>query len=304
VRRVSESKTASPAKGEARSEGVAALDRHSVGVGLRPFHFPQALTDPGEIGFFEVITENYMGTGPLPLANLEKAVALRPVALHGVSLDLLGADPLDLEHLRSVDDLARQILAPCFSDHLCWTRIGDWHSHDLLPTPFTEEIADHAAERARTVQANLSVPFGIENLSSLTAFAGSTLTEWEFYKRVVDGAGICRMLDINNVFVSASNHGFDPVEYLESIDWDRVLYVHLAGHMARADGLRIDTHDAPVCEEVWELYRKAWVLGGPFPTLLERDDNFPSWEDLVEEALTARSVRSRKKTPKMSLVTR
>lgn len=284
--------TTAPPSGGALSGGVRILDRDAVGVGLRPHYFREALSDPGEIGFFEVIAENYLGTGPIPLTNLGKAASLRPVALHGVSLDLLGTDPLDLSHVREVGALAARIGAPCFSDHLCWTRLEAWHSHDLLPTPFTEEVADHAVERARAVRAELDIPFGIENLSSYAAFSASTLTEWEFYKRVVDGAGVHRMLDINNIFVSARNHGFDPEDYLESIDWDRVLYVHLAGHSVRSDGLRIDTHDAPVCPEVWELYRKAWILGGPFPTLLERDDAFPPWEELVEEALRARSVRA------------
>jgi len=190
-----------------------------------------------------------------------------------------------------VSELAASLDAPCFSDHLCWTQLDDWHSHDLLPTPFTEEIADHAASRAEIVQGLLSVPFGIENLSSYAAFAGSTLTEWEFYRRVVEGAKVWRMLDINNIFVSAENHGFDPHAYLESVDWDRVLYVHLAGHHVRPDGLRIDTHDAPVCAEVWGLYRDAWTLGGPFPTLIEWDDNIPTWERLVEEATSARRHR-------------
>ncbi|HXP91094.1 MAG TPA: DUF692 domain-containing protein [Fibrobacteria bacterium] len=265
--------------------------RDAVGVGLRPPHFADAFQDPSGVDFFEVIAENYLGTGPVPAANLEKARMLRPVALHGVSLDLLGTDPLDLEHIRRVGALAEDVGAPCFSDHLCWTRLDAWRSHDLLPTPFTEEIADHAARRAEIVQGLLPVPFGIENLSSYAAFSGSTLTEWEFYKRVVDGARVWRMLDINNIFVSARNHDFDPRDYLESVDWDRVLYVHLAGHHIRPDGLRIDTHDAPVCEEVWDLYRDAWALGGPFPTVIEWDDNLPTWARLVEEAASARTRR-------------
>jgi len=266
-------------------------DRNWIGVGLRPPHFESAFAAPEGIDFFEVIAENYLGTGPVPAANLERARAARPVALHGVSLDLLGTEPLDIDHLRQVGALAEHIQAPCFSDHLCWTRVGSWNSHDLLPTPFTEEIAEHAAARANLVQASLGVPFGIENLSSYAAFRDSTITEWEFYRRVVDGAGVWRMLDINNIFVSARNHGFDPHLYLESVDWDRVLYVHLAGHSIRPDGLRIDTHDAPVCEEVWDLYRDAWMLGGPFPVLVEWDDDLPSWGRLVEEATQARSRR-------------
>lgn len=270
------------------------LNRNAVGVGLRPVHFEQAFAGRPDVDWFEVIVENYLGTGPVPRSNLDRAASLVPVSLHGVSLDLLGTDPIDLAHVEEVDRLAREIGAPCFSDHLCWTRQGDWHSHDLLPTPFTESIADHAAERARQVQSRLSVPFGIENLSSYVAFGESTLTEWEFYTRVAREAGIWTMLDINNIFVSARNHGFDPRTYLEAIDFDRVLYVHLAGHTIRPDGLRIDTHDGPVCPEVWDLYADAWTLGGPFPTLIEWDAQLPTWDRLVQEAHRARTHRHRR----------
>lgn len=267
------------------------LDREAVGVGLRPCHIEEALSGPPPVDWFEVVAENHIGTGPIPRRNLRKAVDLVPVSLHGVSLDLLGTDPVDLAHVGRVDALARELGSPCFSDHLCWTRLGDWNSHDLLPTPFTEEIAEHAAIRAKLVQEGLSVPFGIENLSSYVAFEDSTMQEWEFYSRVVREAGVWMMLDINNIFVSACNHGFDPVEYLDAMDWDRVLYVHLAGHSVQSNGLRIDTHDGPVCPEVWDLYAKAWTLGGPFPTLIEWDANFPTWDRLVEEARSARAHR-------------
>lgn len=270
------------------------LSKEAVGVGLRPAWMAQAREETCEVEWFEAIAENYLGTGPIPQANLATVAHHHPVTLHGVSLDLLGSDPLDLEHLAGVDQLAKSIGAPCFSDHLCWTRLGDWHSHDLLPTPFTTEFAEHAARRARTVQEHLSVPFGIENLSSYAAFATSTLSEWEFYAQVVREARVWMMLDLNNIFVSSQNHGFDPHLYLEAIDWDRVLYVHLAGHTVRPDGLRIDTHDAPVCPEVWDLYRDAWIVGGPFPTLIEWDAQFPTWERLVQETHTARRVRTEK----------
>lgn len=268
------------------------LSRDAIGVGLRPAWMAQARDPACEVEWFEAIAENYLGTGPIPATNLAAVASHRPVSLHGVSLDLLGSDSLDMDHIAAVDRLAASIGAPCFSDHLCWTRLGEWHSHDLLPTPFDEKIAEHAAERAKVVQGALSVPFGIENLSSYAQFSSSTMPEWEFYARVVRDAGVWMMLDINNIFVSAANHGFDPRTYLEAIDWDRVLYVHLAGHTVRPDGLRIDTHDAPVCPEVWDLYRDAWTLGGPFPTLVEWDAQFPTWERLLEETHTARAVRS------------
>lgn len=267
------------------------LSRDAIGVGLRPAYVRESSSPGSGVDWFEAMAENYIGTGPIPAGNIDAVAAHAPVALHGITLDLLGSDPLDFAHVAAVDELAARIGAPCFSDHLCWTRKGAWNSHDLLPTPFTEEIAEYAASRARAVQDALSIPFGIENLSSYAAFGSSTLTEWEFYATVVREAGVRMMLDINNIHVSACNHGFDPQKYLDAVDWDRVLYVHLAGHTIRPDGLRIDTHDAPVCPEVWDLYERAWSMGGPFPTLLEWDAEFPPWERLVEEAQTARSHR-------------
>jgi uncharacterized protein (UPF0276 family) len=259
---------------------------------LRPVHFEQALSNPFPVDFVEVIAENYLGESPIPAYNLQRAVARGPILLHGVSLNLLGPDPLDFKHLQKVRELILKIDAPYFTDHLCWSSYQEWNSADLLPTPYTHDLIDHAAQRARTVQEELGVPFGIENLSSYVQFKNSTMNEWEFYNKVVFESDTHYMLDINNIYVSAQNHGFDPVVYLESINWDKVLYTHLAGHSTRSDGLIIDTHDAPVCDEVWELYRKAWIIGGPFPTLIEWDDKLPTWETLVAEAHKAKQVRN------------
>jgi hypothetical protein len=207
-------------------------------------------------------------------------------------LDLLGAEPLDEAWLASLGALVREVDAAWFSDHLCWTRSAAASHHDLLPAPYAADLVGYAAERAARAQALLGVPFGIENLSSYVTFRRDELSEWEFYRRVVAESGCYAMLDVNNVYVSSVNHGFDPVRYLESVDWDRVLQVHLAGHTRRADGLLHDTHDHPVCAEVWDLYRIAWRLGGPFPTLLEWDARVPPLADAVAEALRAREMRA------------
>lgn len=180
---------------------------------------------------------------------------------------------------------------PYFTEHLCWSASGGHPHHDLLPAPYDAELIPYVAARARFVQDFLGVPFGIENLSSYLAWGRSTMPEWEFYRRVVDESGTWTMLDINNVYVSSVNHGFDPRDYLASVRWDRVLQVHLAGHLVRPDGLRHDTHDRPVAPEVWALYREAWAMGGPFPTLLEWDEHIPPLADVLAEVARAREIR-------------
>ena len=288
------------------SNTISSMRRDALGLGLRPQFYRDllepALRQPGQrqlalgqpklgVDFFEVILENYLGKATLPRENLHRVAAAFPIVGHGVSLNLLGSDPIDLDYLSQVKDLVAEFKLPYVTDHLCWTAHRGVTHHDLLPVPYARELIPYAAERARQVQEYLGVPFGIENLSSYIRYARDELPEWEFYRRVVEESGCWYMLDINNVYVSSVNHGFSAAEYLHSVLWDRVLQVHVAGHQARPDGIRHDTHDQPVCDAVWQLYCAAWDHGGPFPTLLEWDANVPPLAVAAMELQKARAYR-------------
>ncbi len=232
-----------------------------------------------------------MGDAELPKQNLGRILDRYPVVLHGVGLGIASADPLDYSYLKKLKELADRTDTPYVTDHLCWTRIDGIQHHDLLPFPYTEENARYVAQRAATVQDYLGRPFGLENLSSYVAFATSNRTEWDFYNEVIAQSGCHYMLDINNIFVSSVNHGFNAKEYLTNIRWSQVLQCHIAGHTQRADGSLLDTHEEPVCAEVWELYAHAWQLSGGFKTLLERDGKIPAFPELLAEANLARKFQ-------------
>jgi uncharacterized protein (UPF0276 family) len=199
---------------------------------------------------------------------------------------------LNPRYLDELASLAEIIDAPFVSDHLCWTGAHGVSHHDLLPLPYTQDLIGFAAERAAAVQKHLGRPFALENVSSYVQFATSEMHEWEFYRAVVEEAGVSFMLDINNIYVSSQNHEFDPLLYLKHIAFDRVVQVHLAGHERQPDGAVIDTHDRAVAPAVWELYRTAWSMGGPFPTLLEWDERIPDWPGMLSEIDKARELRS------------
>jgi uncharacterized protein len=274
---------------------VKKIKSDAIGIGLRVPHYRFIQENLPEIDFFEIISENFMTDAQAPLNNISKISAHYPIALHGVSINLLGRDPIDDEYFVQLKKLADLTQAPYFTDHLCWTSIHGIGQHDLLPTPYTEDMIEWAVSRAKMIQNKIGLPFGIENLSAYVDFSQSEMTEWKFYNEVVKRSGTHYMLDLNNIYVSSINQGFDPYEYLESIDFSKVLQVHLAGHTERDDGTIIDTHDKPVCDEVWKLYSRAWEIGGPFPTLLEWDDNIPNFEEVRSEALKARLYRSNNK---------
>jgi uncharacterized protein (UPF0276 family) len=244
------------------------------------------------VGFFEIISENYLDPQSPASAHLTSIAADYPVVLHGVSLNLLGHAPLDERYLDQLARLADRVDAAYVTDHLCWTGAHGISHHDLLPVPYTEGLVELAAERAHYVQHRLGRPFGLENLSSYIELAESTMSEWEFYRRVVAAAGCWFMLDINNVYVSSRNHLFDPRMYVDAIDLSRVLQVHLAGHTQEPTGIIVDTHDREVCAEVWELYAYAWRRGGPFPTLVEWDRRVPEMPVLLAELDRAREART------------
>lgn len=269
------------------------IARDALGLGLRIPHYGYLREHQPDVDYFEIITENFLGDAEMPRRNLEYFRERYTLVLHGLSLNLLGADEPAIEYLDRVAALADRIDAPFVTDHLCWTGAQGQEHHDLLPTPYTEDLIGLAAERARRVAAHIGRPFGIENLSSYVAFRESTMSEWDFYVRVVREGGVHFMLDINNIYVSSQNHGFDPVEYLRAIDYSRVLQVHIAGHSRMPEGNIIDTHDHPVAAPVWELYGRAWTLGGPFPTLLEWDDRIPEFPVVLAELELARAVRER-----------
>jgi hypothetical protein len=262
-------------------------------VGLRPKHYAEAIVRGREgrlgVDWFEALTENYMVAGGRLPRVLDEVRGLAPVVLHGVSMNLGSVDPLDHAYLDALDALARRVEPPWLSDHLCWTGVDGRNLHDLLPLPYTEEAVEHLSARIRSVQDRLGRRIAVENVSSYVEHASSTLPEWEFLGAVAERADCGILLDVNNVFVSAHNHGFDARAYLDAVDPARVFQIHLAGH--GADGpLLIDSHDHPVRDEVWALYAHALRRLGPVSTLIEWDANLPDFERLCEEAARARAI--------------
>ena len=267
-----------------------------VGIGLRPVHYEAILaaSGPEEIGvdWFEAISENYMVPGGRPPRILEAVRARFPLALHGVSLDIGGSDPLDEAHLDQLAALAARYEPAWLTDHLCWTGIDGESLHDLLPLPCTEATLAHVSERVARVQDRLGRRIALENVSSYVAFARDEMPEWEFLAALAERADCGLLLDLNNVHVSAHNHGFDARSYVDAIPAERVFQIHLAGP-SRAGRLLVDTHDHPVPEAVWALYERFLRRAGPVSTLIEWDASIPPLERLVAEAARARSILAR-----------
>jgi uncharacterized protein len=261
------------------------------GIGLRPPHFPQLWDGTARVDWFEAISENYMVAGGRPLAALERARALAPVVLHGVSLSLGSTDPLDAAYLTALQALIARFEPAWISDHLCWSGVGGRYAHDLLPLPYTEEALAHVVRRVVAVQERLGRQILVENVSSYLTYAHSTLSEWEFLGAVAERADCGLLLDVNNVHVSAVNHGFDGGAYLAGLPADRVAQIHLAGHTDRGAYL-FDTHDGPVIEPVWDLYRRAVRRFGRVSTLVEWDDRIPALDVVCAEAERARAVEA------------
>jgi len=261
------------------------------GVGLRTTHFPRVLDGTARVDWFEAVSENFMIDGGRPLAVLERARASCPVVLHGVSLSLGSTDPLSERYLRALRALVDRIVPSWVSDHLCWGSVGGRYAHDLLPLPYTEEALEHVVERVETVQNRLGRQILIENVSSYLTFAHSAMPEWEFLAAVAERADCGILLDVNNVYVSAVNHGFDAERYVLAMPTDRVGQIHLAGHSDRGTYL-LDTHDGHVVPAVWDLYRLAVRRCGRVSTLIEWDDRIPEWRVLCAEAERARTVEA------------
>ncbi len=261
-----------------------------IGIGLRIPHYDDIFRLQPKIDWFEIISENFMVDGGKPIENLEKILERYPVVQHGVTLAIGSPAPLDFEYLKQLKALTKKTKTPWVSDHLCWGHLPGAHFHDLLPLPYTKEVIDYVSERARIVQDYLELPFALENLSSYVSFCQDEMPEWEFYSQIVEKAGIFMMLDVNNIYVSSRNHGFDPKKYYQNIPLDRVLQIHLAGHSDFGDYV-LDTHDHPVRSEVWQLYGEIYPLTGGVSTLLEWDDNFVSFEETWAEALKAKEFQ-------------
>jgi len=259
------------------------------GLGLRSPHYPDFLESAVPVDFVEVISENFMVAGGRPLDILDRVRALYPVALHGVSMSIGSADGLDRDHLARLKTLADRIQPLFVSDHLCWTRIEGFSSHDLLPLPYTQEAMDVVCANIDHAQDRLGRQMLIENPSSYVTFAEADATEWQFIEEMCARTGCALLLDVNNIFVSATNHGFDPLDYIDGIPAERVRQIHLAGH-SRGEQLLIDTHDRPVPAPVWALYEAALSRVGPVATMIERDDDIPPLADLLTELDTARAI--------------
>lgn len=258
------------------------------GLGMRREHYASYVDGSAKVDFIEVISENFMVDGGRPLDTLEKARRNYPLALHGVSLSIGSADGVRPDYLASLRRLVDRMEPAVVSDHLCWTRTGNFNSHDLLPLPMTEEALGVVCENILRAQDALGRTMLIENPSSYIAFPG-VLNEWEFLSAMVARTGCGLLLDVNNIHVSAANHGFDPIAYLDGVPWHVVGQVHLAGHTV-GETLLIDTHDQPVPECVWALYGAAMRRAGPLPTMIERDDNIPELAELLAELDTARAI--------------
>jgi len=259
---------------------------YGVGIGLRIPHYQHILEQKPLVDWFEIISENYMVDGGRPLHILDQVLEQYRVVQHGVSMYFGSADPLNREHLRRLKELVRRTKTPWLTDHLCWGSVDGRYTHDLLPMPYTFEAARLTAEKVRQVQDFVEVPVAVENVSSYAEFHMSEMTEWEFLNEVVEQADCGVLLDVNNIYVSSRNHKFNPMEYVNSVSAERVAQIHIAGH-SKFERYTLDTHDHPVVEPVWDLYRRAIERCGPTATLLEWDDKIPSFEEVHREALKA-----------------
>lgn len=259
------------------------------GLGLRVEHYNALLEQRPPLDWLEILSENYLVPGGRPHYYLERLRAQYPMVMHGVSLSIGSCDRLDQAYLRGLRELARRIEPAWISDHLCWTGVDGRNLHDLMPLPYTEESLRHVVRRVTEVQERLGRRIVLENVSSYVTYRESEMTEWEFLAAIAEQADCLILLDINNVYVSSHNHGFNPLRYLAGIPRDRVQQFHLAGHSTQGS-LIIDTHDAAIVDPVWQLYAAAVCRFGPVSTLIERDDSIPPLDVLLAEVEEARRI--------------
>ena len=271
------------------------------GIGLRTVHYEHILRNRPKIDWFEILSENYLDTGGRPLWILDQFAERYPVVLHGVSLNVGSKDPIDFEYLRKLKALGKRIGARWVSDHLCWTGVSGLNVHDLLPMPYTDESLRYTIERVKTIQDYLERPIALENASTYLEFSVSTWKESDFIATLAEEADCGVLLDVNNVYVSSFNHGFDPKAYIDKIPADRVIQIHLAGHTHKGTYI-LDTHSDYVIDTVWDLYRHTYRRMGGISTLLEWDASIPEFDIVHAEALKARQYREHPAQPELEQV--
>lgn len=259
------------------------------GLGLRTQHYNDFLNGPQPVDWLEVISDNYMVDGGKPLTILDRIRADYPMAMHGVSMSIGSINGLDEGYLKRLKILEQRVEPIWVSDHLCWTGAHGRQLHDLMPLPFTHEALAVISRNVQQAQEILQRPLVLENVSSYVEFASSEMTEWEFLTEICQATGCKLLLDINNIYVSAFNHGFSADDFIYGVPIDSVIQFHLAGHQDNGNHL-IDTHDHSVCDGVWGLYEKALKQFGDIPTMIERDDNIPPLKELLDELDIARTI--------------
>jgi len=259
------------------------------GLGLRKEHYETVLTERPKVDWFEIISENYMVDGGKPLDYLTRIREHYPMVMHGVSMSIGSTEPLNFDYLKQLKSLIKRVEPEWISDHLCWTGVNGLNLHDLMPLPYTEEAIQHVADRVSQVQDYLGRQMLLENVSSYVSYSDSTMTEWEFLREVAERADCLILLDLNNIYVSAYNHNFDPYTYLTAIPGERVYQFHLAGH-THENNLIIDTHDHPIADPVFDLYAAAVEHFGRVSTMIERDDNIPPLPELLDELEQVKNI--------------
>ncbi|MEE9412489.1 MAG: DUF692 domain-containing protein [Methylococcales bacterium] len=262
------------------------------GLGLRTDHYQDVITQLPDVDWFEICSENFMVAGGKPRYYLDVIKERYPIVMHGVSLSIGSSDPLNKDYLQQLKTLINHIQPEWVSDHLCWTSHAQTNSHDLLPLPYTDEAIKHVVERVKQVQDYLGRQLLLENVSSYLSYKDSQYNEWTFLNTIAEQADCLILLDINNIYVSARNHGFNPVDYLQGINNQRVRQFHLAGHSDHGDYV-IDTHDHDVCQAVWNLYAQALQRFGAISTMIERDANIPTFTELYAELQQAKQIAYR-----------
>jgi uncharacterized protein len=270
-------------------EDCDVMQNLGFGLGLRPDHYEAILTERPPVDFFEALTENYLVPGGKALHYLDRVRLEYPLVLHGVSLSIGSTEPIDRDYLKALKTLNERVEPAWVSDHLCWTGTGGVNLHDLMPLPYTREALQHLVPRIQQVQDILGERILLENVSSYLAYEASDMSEWEFLAELSREADCLLLLDVNNVYVNSVNHHFDPDEFIRGIPVDRVAQIHLAGH-ERQETFIIDTHDAPIADAVWALYRRTCRRVGPVSTMIERDANIPPLPELLAELDIARGL--------------